>query len=157
MKPKTLFSVLIGMTLVMLLVTACGGAPGQSAAVQEAESTVKAFITAYEAKDTDKTMALFDQDAIYMDNGSPGFRGMGQVYVRNIRTIWAQTFQNPAFQMKFDSYFVSADGKHAALTATYTNRGLSPTPSSVPLVIILELSNGKIIREDDYYDSSPYE
>jgi hypothetical protein len=35
--------------------------------------------------------------------------------------------------------------------------GKDKKPASVPMVILLELRNGKIIHETDYYDGSPFE
>lgn len=138
-----------------IILAACGSNSTQK--LNNPEELVKAYIAAYEAKDTSKILALYDKDAIYMDQGSPANRSMGEMYVRNITTAWAETFNDPIFEVKFLSYFISHDGTHAALTTTYTNKNRQGNPVSVPMMIILEIREGKIVREDDYYDFTPFE
>jgi hypothetical protein len=52
---------------------------------------------------------------------------------------------------------VSDDGRFAAIDGTYTNVGKDGKVASVPTVILLELRDGKIIHETDYYEGSPFE
>lgn len=145
----------LGIIIVAMLLTACG--PNSSQTVGKSEELVKAFITAYETKNTKQYLALFDKDAIYMAQGDPGMRSVGEMYVRNLTTPIAETFNEPTFQVKFESYFISVDGAKAALTTIYTNKDSTGNPTSVPMVIILEIRDGKIVREDDYYDFTPFE
>ena len=58
--------------------------------------------------------------------------------------------------MKLNSHFVLRDGRFVAVTGTYTTTGKDGNLTSVPIVIILEVIDGKIIREDQYYDNSPF-
>jgi ketosteroid isomerase-like protein len=118
---------------------------------------VNAYIAAYQAKDTQQILPLFSGDAIYMDQGSPEFRAIGEMNVSSITTAWAQTFQDPLFQVNFESYFISSDGTSAALKTVYTDKNANGNPTSVPMIIILEIKDGKIVREDDYYDYSPFQ
>jgi hypothetical protein len=68
-------------------------------------------------------------------------------YVRNL-------FKNTNFGIKVHFHFISRDGRFVALTGTYTNTGRDGNLASVPVVIILEVKDGKIVREDWYYDNS---
>ena len=140
--------------LAVLALTACSSGP--SPAVSKADTLVKAYITAYQAKDAKQTLSLFSEDAIYMDQGSPGFRSTGEMYARNFNTAWAQTFQDPLFQVKFETHFISSDGTSATLKTVYTNKGKNGNTASVPMIIMLGIKDGKIVREDDYYDFSPF-
>ena len=152
-----LFSI-ISMSLVLLV--ACSSlspsTTSSSSSIQSAENLAQAFISAYEARHAADWLSLFSSEAIFMDNGNPTSRKFGGVYVRNSQTYVNYLFQKENFAMKFSSHFVSADGHFIALTSIYTDTGKDGNPASVPMVIILEVKDGKIIREDDYYDSSPY-
>jgi ketosteroid isomerase-like protein len=152
-----LFSI-ISMSLVLLV--ACSSispsTTSSSSSIQSAENLAQAFISAYEARHAADWLNLFSNEAIFMDNGNPSFRKEGGVYARDSQTYVNYLFQKENFAMKFSSHFVSADGHFIALTSIYTDTGKDGNPASVPMVIILEVKDGKIIREDDYYDSSPY-
>ena len=52
--------------------------------------------------------------------------------------------------------FVISTAMFVALNGTYTNIGKDGNLASVAIVIILEVNDGKIIREDWYYDNSPF-
>jgi len=78
------------------------------------------------------------------------------VYVRNPRGYVIYLFGLKNYAMKMNSYFVSADGRFIALSGTYTNTGKDGNPASVPIEVILEVQDGKLIREDVYYDASPF-
>jgi ketosteroid isomerase-like protein len=58
--------------------------------------------------------------------------------------------------MKFTSQFVSRDGRFVALNGTYANAGKDGNLASVPIVIILEVRDGRIVREDQYYDNGAF-
>jgi ketosteroid isomerase-like protein len=154
-----LILIILSMSFVMLV--ACT-APSPSAssssspAVQDAERIAQAFISSYEAENAPDWLKLFSRDALFMDNGNATSRQEGAVYMRDNETYVNYLFQLKNFSMKFSSYFVSADGRFIALTSTYTNTGKDGNPASVPMQIILELKDGMIIREDDYYDSDPF-
>ena len=155
-----------GLFLFLVMAAACSGLspsptptlplPTPTSPVLAAESVAQAFITAYEAKQAENWLALFSNDALFMDNGNDEFRKEGAHYVRNEQTFVKHLFSLKNFSMKFNSYFVSDDGRFIALNGTYTSTGKDGNPASVPIMIILEVVDGKIIREDDYYDGSPF-
>jgi ketosteroid isomerase-like protein len=138
---------------ISLFVACSGNSPSATAT---AEKVAQAFISAFEAEQVGDYMALFQQDAIYMDNSNATMRKEGADYIRNYFTYVNYLFQHTNFAYKFSSYFVSPDGRFIALSGTYTNTGKDGKIASVPLQVILEVKDGKIIREDDYYDSSPF-
>jgi ketosteroid isomerase-like protein len=144
--------------LVLLVSTACGAAqPAGGGSPAQAKASVKAFIAAYEAKSAKDYLATFDKDAVYTDLGRASIRNSGSMYVRDLSSAVAQAFQEPDFQFKVNSSFVSDDGRFAAIDGVYTDVGKDKKPASVPMVILLELRDGKIVHETDYYDGSPFE
>ena len=149
------------LSMSLVVVVACSshtpsGVSNQSSPVQVAENLAQAFISSYEAKQAADWLNLFSYEAVFMDNGNATSRKEGVVYIRHSQTYVNYLFSLQNFSMKFSSHFVSEDGRFIALTATYTNTGKDGNPASVPMEIILEVKDGKIIREDDYYDSSPF-
>lgn len=147
--------------LVLMILTflpACkqigGTANTQSIAV--ADTLAKAFISAYEGKDIVKYQSLFDKDAILEDLGSLSARNAGAVYIRNISTMIGITFRSNEFEVKLPTYFVSVDGRYVSLMGTYTNKGMDGKIHTVPTAVILEIRDGKIIRETDYYDGTDF-
>jgi hypothetical protein len=146
------------LALSLFVSAACGAAqPTGGGALAGSKAAVKAFVSAYEAKSAKDYLAVFDKDAIYSDLGRASIRNAGSMYVRDLNTAIAQTFQEPDFQFKAKSSFVSDDGRFAAIDGIYTDVGKDKKPASVPMVILLELRDGKIIHETDYYDGSPFE
>jgi ketosteroid isomerase-like protein len=130
--------------------------PTATAVISVVEDLAQAFISAYESEQAADYLALFSYEAIYMDNSIPYNNGEGAIFVRNSRTYVNHLFKNTNFGMKLNSHFVSRDGRFVALTGTYTNTGKDGNPASVSIVIILEVKDGKIIREDWYYDNSSF-
>lgn len=121
-----------------------------------AESLAQAFIAANASKDAVAYLDLFSYDAVYMDNGNATARKEGVVYMRNGRSYVIYLFSLKNYGLKMDSHFVSGDGGFIALSGTYTNTGKDGNPASVPIAVILEVKDGKLIREDVYYDPSPF-
>ena len=54
--------------------------------------------------------------------------------------------------LTFRSFFLSADGRFAALQGINEDPARSGEPASVPIVSLLEFRNGKITKETLYYD-----
>jgi ketosteroid isomerase-like protein len=152
------------LSISLILLVACSSiSPSATAALPPPTATVEisvvedlaqAFISAYESEQVTDYLALFSYDAIFMDNSTPFRNYVVADLVRNSRTYVNNLFKNTNFGMKLNSHFVSRDGRFVALTGTYTNTGKDGNPASVAIVIILEVKDGKIIREDQYYDNS---
>ncbi len=136
--------------------TATAPIPTPTSPVSAAESLAQAYIAANDGKQAVDYLDLFSDDAVYMDNGNAAAREEGVVYVRNSRTYVIYLFSLKNYAMKMSSHFVSADGRFIALSGTYTNTGKDGNPASVPVAVLLEVKDGKLVREDVYYDSSPF-
>ncbi len=154
------------LSISLLLFVACSGIsptatatlppPTATAVISVVEDLARAFISAYESEQATDYLALFSYEAIFMDNSTPYRSDVMADLVRNSRTYVNNLFKNTNFGMKLNSHFVSRDGRFIALTGTYTNTGKDGNLASVPTVIILEVKDGKIIREDWYYDNGPF-
>lgn len=157
---------LAGLSLLMVIGAACSPlSPSPTltllpatptSPIPVAENLAETFISTYEAKQASEWLALFSDDALFLDNGNPHAREEGAMYIRDNRTYVKYLFSLNHFSMKFSSHFISSDGRFIALSGTYTFTGKDGKLASVPIMIILEVQDGMIIREDDYYDGSPF-
>jgi ketosteroid isomerase-like protein len=116
-----------------------------------ADSLTAAYVSAYAAKDAGAYLALFSTDADYEDCGVQVHAKIGA-----LRNELFRSFERETFQLRIRSFFVSADGRFAALQGTYTDIARSGDPVSVPIVSVLEFRDRKIIKETLYYDGSPF-
>ena len=114
-----------------------------------AEALVKAYISAYQAKDARGYLSLFSRDADYVD-----FAVQVHAKISHLKDELASSFRREAFRLAIHSFFVSADGHFAALQGTYADSARSGEPASVPIASILHMSGGKITKEALYYDGS---
>jgi ketosteroid isomerase-like protein len=114
-----------------------------------AESVAGSYVSAYEAKDVRAYLSLFSKDADYVDYGV-------QVHAKisDLREELLRSFKRKTFQLHIRSFFVSADGRFAALQGTYTDTARSGDVASVPIVSVLEFRDGRIFKESLYYDGS---
>ncbi len=150
------FTILSLSSVVVVACSSLSPSPTHTSPTTVAESIAQAFISAEEAKQAADYLGLFAYEAVFMDNSNATLRKLGGLYVRNSQQHVIDIFKQKNYGVKFSSHFVSEDGRFIALTGIYTNTGKDGNPASVPLEIILEVKDGKIIRQDDYYDSSPF-
>lgn len=121
--------------------------------VSIAETLAKQYWTAYETKNADLYYSLFSSDALYMDYGV----NFGPLRVMDIKDETYSGFASKYFEYKITSSYVSADGSHVTLEGTYTDwvKGGNNTVS-VPCLSILEIRDGKIVKESLYYNGAPF-
>jgi ketosteroid isomerase-like protein len=143
--------------LLVIACRACAAQPTVSpnpAAVASTRQLVQAYIAAQEAKDTDRYLATFAPEAHIYDmtltNPDVGL-------VKNLESFVRVDFDpKSSFAVKYDDYFISPDGHFAALRGKYTNLGKDGQPVSVHLVVLLEMKDGKVLKETEYYDGSSF-
>jgi ketosteroid isomerase-like protein len=125
------------------------GHSGPAAEVAAAEAIVRAYVSAYEAKDAHAYLSLFSAEGDFLDYGV-------QIHakVKALKKELSNAFARETFQFRVHSFFISADGHFAALQATYADRSRSGEPVSVPTLAVLEFLEGKIVKETLYYDGS---
>ena len=141
---KKLFILAVAIAIIL---SACGQ---QGAGVSETQALVKAWVSAYESKDADKFIALYSDDIYYADWAIGAFITGKDGWSSGVRS----TFPEEGFAVKVTSYFISSDGRSAAVEGIYSNKDKQGRIVSMPMVSVLEFKNGKIIKETDYYDAS---
>jgi ketosteroid isomerase-like protein len=145
-----------GQTKPMLAVPSGALAPGSPAAntaVAEATATIEQWLAAYNGRDAATFLSFYAEDARYVDLVSPKWRVMTK---SQLAADVASRFPRDEFQSKLErplgsatdsAYFVSPDGRFAAVQGTYLDRG---TPGGLPMLIVLELEAGQIVRQHNY-------
>jgi ketosteroid isomerase-like protein len=125
------------------------GPPGPPSAGSNAESLARAYASAYEAKDPAVYLSLFSRDADYYDFAVQVHANIGM-----LKEELRRSFQRESFRLSIHTYFVSSDGRFAALQGTYSDIARGGEPAAVPIVSILEFGDGEITKESLYYDGS---
>jgi ketosteroid isomerase-like protein len=114
-------------------------------------SLIRAYISAYQAKDAQAYLSLFSRDADYVD-----YAVQVHAKINQLREELASSFRREGFCLDFHTFFVSADGAFAAIEGTYSDSARSGDPTSVPIVSILQMRGHKITKEALYYDGSKF-
>lgn len=145
---------MVASAILMLFLACCSAqpSPAGSTSTESAEETgklVQGWMDAYLAMDVDKFMSYYDVDVTYLnvvikDFGTVTFDGLS----KSIRTDLLEEDSG----WEFLSYFVASDGTFVAIQATYHELNHSGKQVSIPITIVLEIRNGKIIRQTDYFD-----
>ena len=113
------------------------------------DSLINAYISAYQTKDPRAYLSLFSRDADYVD-----FAVQVHAKISQLKGELGSSFRREGFRLSFHSFFVSADGKSAALQGTYSDSARSGEPVSIPIASLLQIAGDKITKEALYYDGS---
>ncbi len=160
---RTLIHQLIGLSVFLLLAVACNEAQPASTLISPtstpspasaAEIIAQQYATASDTKNADLYLSLFSADAVTMDYGV----NYGPFRITDIRDDVYAFFADKYSQFTVKSFFVSADGRFAAVEGIYTDwiRGGNNTISA-PCLAILEIKDGKIVKESLYYNGAPFQ
>jgi len=117
-----------------------------------ATGVAQKFAAACNAKNAKRYLALFSDDAMYVDYGMH----VGPLKMKILASEVDSTFADKNFAFKVKPSFVSDDGRFATLQGEFSNMGHDGTVQTVPALVVLEIKDGKIISEADYYDGEPY-
>jgi ketosteroid isomerase-like protein len=130
------------------------GSPAAKTAIAEATATINKWLSAFNARDAASFLSFYAEDAKYVDVVSPKWR---VVTKSQLAADVASRFARTEFQSRLEpspgsamdsAYFVSPDGRFAAVQGTYVDRG---TPAGgLPMLIVLELEAGQIIRQYNF-------
>jgi len=124
------------------------------AIVDESTALVETWLKAYNQRDEKTYLACYADDAQQVKMIRPNWRVLSKselavdVTARFRRTDFLAKLEPPYASPLDQGFFVSADGRYAAAQGQYSDFGTDP----VPMLIILELANGQIIREYTYMD-----
>jgi ketosteroid isomerase-like protein len=150
---------LLFITIIMtLLLTACGN-NGVKVYVPEnpegkaAQDIVEQYITAYKKNDADALTSLYSDELVWMDygfnDGTFGKSGISLIIREGLSTKY--------YTVKIDSYVVTVDRRFAVLQGEYSQPNKTTGMwTSVPGYAVIEINDGKIIRESWYYNVSAF-
>ena len=128
------------------------GSPATQTAIAEATATIDMWLAAYNGRDAEAFLSAYAEEATYTDVVSPDWRVMTK---SELAADVASHFPRAEFQSKLEAspgspmgaFFVSADGRNAAVQGNYKDRG---TNGAKPMLVILELQDGKIVQQYNY-------
>ncbi len=129
------------------------GSPAAERAVAEATTAIGRWLVAYNGRDAASFLSFYAEDARYVDLVSPKWRVMTK---NQLAADVASLFPRNEFQSKLEpspgsamdsAYFVSPDGRFAAVQGTYLDLGV---PGGLPMLIVMELEAGQIVRQYNY-------
>jgi ketosteroid isomerase-like protein len=124
------------------------------AAVDESTSLVETWLKAYNQRDETTYLDCYADDAQQVKLIRPSWRVLSKselavdVAARFRRTDFLARLEPPFGSPLVQGFFVSADGRYAAVQGRYADFGTDP----VPMLVILELADGRIIRDYAYLD-----
>ncbi len=132
------------------------GSPAAKTAIAEATATIEQWLAAYNGRDAASFLSFYAEDARYVDLVSPKWRVMTK---SQLAADVASRFSRDEFQSKLErplgsamdsAYFVSSDGRFAAVQGTYADEIAGGRLVDRPMLVILELRAGQIIRQYNY-------
>ncbi len=135
-------------------VPAAGSSAAQSAAA-EATATLKQWLAAYNDRDAASFLSFYAKDAKYVDVVSPRWRILAK---SQLAADVASQFARAEFQSKLEpspgsamdsAFFVSADGRFAAVQGTYADE-IAGRLVDQPMLVIVELRAGQIIKQYNF-------
>jgi len=132
------------------LVPAASSQPDKD--IAEAESLVQGYISAWANKDPDEYLSLWSEDGTFMEHSAlyEVIIGLSESWIRADLTRGdSETF--------IDSYFISQDGRRAALQGRVTVLIKDGEPVTVPAAIIFDFEDGQIVHGELYHDDDAYE
>ena len=130
--------------LPMQVIPASASQPASSSqAVTDVKTMVADWETAYNNKNAQSLLAFYAEGAQWTQVTSPEWRIFTKATLnQEVRS----SFGNPKFTSGLSSFVVSADGRFAAVQGMYADDKNAQTP----MIIILEIDNGKIVQQYDY-------
>jgi len=143
----------IAVTIFLVLVlAACGQVKADVPDTPDALATqvlVEKYMAATLNKDADSLMALYAEDALWMDYGG----NLGPVTKGNLDYAVRHWDYGQDPNTKYESYIITPDGRFAVINDIESGvAALSGKKVSTPRVGILEFKHGKIISETWYYN-----
>jgi ketosteroid isomerase-like protein len=125
---------------------------------------LEAFTAAFTSNDLESLYRLISADAEWMIMATgETFRGLDQIKRLTEGSVAARTHRGP-LGTKPTNVFSSADGSKLCLEYTYTGAVIDRWPASspqrpapgktfeLPIILVAEISQGRIIRMREYFD-----
>ena len=148
-----------GQTTPMLAIPSGGVAPGSAGAqnaVAEATANISKWLSAFNGRDATTFLSFYADKARYVDVVSPRWRVMtksqlaADIASRLPRSVFAAKLEPEPDSPTGAAYFVAADGRFAAVQGTYADESAGGVLVDQPMLVILELRAGQIIRQYNF-------
>ncbi len=132
------------------------GSPTAQTAIAEATATISKWLSAFNGRNAASFLSCYADKAMYVDVVSPKWRVMTK---SQLAADVASRFPRSEFAAKLEpepgspmdvSFFVSADGRFAAVQGTYADEISGGRLVDQPMLVILELRAGQIIRQYNF-------
>ncbi len=117
--------------------------PAESKKVDKVRSTIEKWTAAYNARDVESFLSFYSDQAEIIDVIAPEWRTLTK---KTLEQDVTPKFNSDKFKSNLDTNFISADGSFVAVQGIYKDAKTVKTP----MVIILEVENGLIIKQTDY-------
>jgi ketosteroid isomerase-like protein len=132
------------------------GSPAARTAISEATATIKQWLSAFNGRDTPAFLSFYADKARYVDVVSPRWRVRTKTQLaadiasRFPRTEFASRLEPSPGSAMDPPFFVSADGRFAAVQGTYVDEIAGGPLVDQPMLVILELRAGQIIQQYNF-------
>ena len=153
--PKRGIVIIALIVLMSLFLAACGGIKTDVPDTPEAQATqelVEKYITTNVEYDAEGLLALYADDIFWMDYGGDD----GPLDKGDLEMLVPGIMAAEEFTIEFSSYLVTSDGRFAVVEGVYSE--ISPLTGKwveAPFVLVLEIRDNLIVREEWYYNDSP--
>jgi ketosteroid isomerase-like protein len=123
-----------------------------SEAIAVAESLVQGYIAAWDNRDADLYLSVWAKDGTFMEHDS------NDELIIELSESWIRNDLEKSDRRTFiDSYFISQDGRFAALQARITVFVKDGEPVTVPAAILFTFEDGLIVHADLYHDEDAWQ
>jgi ketosteroid isomerase-like protein len=130
-------------SLLLQTIPATANQPAASNLVDEIKSMIERWEAAYNTRDSQTFLAFYSDQAENTDVIAPEWRVLTKKALEQETTL---KFSSEKFKSELDTFFVSANGHFVAIQGTYKDQ----KTVKIPMVIILEIENNKIIKQNNY-------
>jgi ketosteroid isomerase-like protein len=120
---------------------ACHDSGGGSSPAARTAAVVEAFADAWAGDDPEALSAFYGNEVRSYDATAPGYAFDKETIDDAIRNGWT----GGGFEVELTSYFVSADGRFAAVLGTFSS------PAAQPYVSLLAFEEARLVWVYDYY------
>ena len=131
------------------LLSACGRVKAtvpDNQYARASQAIVEKWIAALNNRDPVEYLSLYSDDMTLTFCNKPT---CDQYSVSDLRTMVRSDMATPGFKEEVQSYFLTKFGEWAVVQGLYSDPNIPVT--NVPAVSILEIKDGKIVSETDYW------
>jgi ketosteroid isomerase-like protein len=129
--------------VILILVSGCDGTTTTK------DSLVDGFAAALQAKNVDLILSYYSDDFVYLN---VTIMDLGEVALADYQRVLRQGYAAGDGIFIPDQVYYKADQSGAALSGSLTALDKTGRMATVPMVMIVEIANGKITRQIDYFD-----